>query len=69
MTHAVSVYQTLSQTIEPATSRRAIPAPELAFGPIGIAAVAAALAASRPAARTERPGLTLPLPLALPARR
>ena len=41
MTHAVSVYQTLSQTIEPATPRRAIPAPELAFGPIGIAAARA----------------------------
>jgi hypothetical protein len=70
MTHAVFVYQTLSQTIEPLVLRRAsIPAPELAFGPIGIAAVAAALAASRPAERAERPALTLPIPLALPARR
>ena len=63
MTHAVSIYQVLSATVEPAPERRASrPAPELAFGPIGIAAVAAALAASRSSGQLERPVLTMPVP-------
>jgi hypothetical protein len=70
MTHAVSIYQLLSNDIEPLPKRHApVPAPELAFGPIGIAAVAAALAASRPAERAERPSLPLPMSTAAPARR
>jgi hypothetical protein len=47
MTKAVTIYEILSQTIEDVAKRRPVERPELAFGKIGIAAVAAALAAGR----------------------
>ena len=47
MTKAVTVYEILSQTIEGVAKRCPVERSEMAFGKIGIAAVAAALAAGR----------------------
>ena len=58
MTRAVDVYELLSRSIEPRLApHRPADRPELAFRRIGIAAVAGALAASRPAIVEQRPVL------------
>jgi len=59
MTNAVDIYDMLSERIErDLAPRRTLEHPERAFGRIGIAAVAGALAASRPDSRNQPTGLT-----------
>ena len=61
MTHAVDVYELLSERIEHGLApRKTLEQPERAFGRIGIAAVAGALAASRPDERDRRLRVELP---------